>query len=782
MNQFKTNATILATCIVLFSIYSGQMIAQDTWKLLNRLSFHQAMWTTATSEDGKHAVAAGRYGRIYVTSDSGDTWSARGIDIYETLTNASYFSDSGLVLVGESGRVYRTDNHFKDWQSVTVSTDDLLTGVRAINERSIIATGASGAIYRSSNAGRSWSRVFSADAPLRAVAHASEGRFLAAGDRGTVFMSKDSGLTWQRASALVPDSIQLQRVCHVVDSIWMIAGAPSYLAQSADDGGSWIRRRPNAGTPDRYFEAQAMAFTDHGHGVLIDNNWYAPSATTLFTLDSGRTWREGQCASDNLSMTEKLSMKDLAFFPNSLRGIMAGTNNRVSIIGLRPEVWFWPYVYERQIKVSDFLEDASLDQWPLFNVPTDSNTYLWCLGGQSVNRVVEYSGSDDRPLKTWIQSDSTGWRTTDGYQQWVYSSACKLGSSTMHILADSISGPTFDRVKHGHVISTWDGGQTWVHTDVAGASEMQKFLWRSSTSGLIQMQYLRQLALTSDAGRSWELASLPDGYRKLNLEAVSQDGSSFIATGMRIGEQGADLLRSTNGRDWTVVVPNLPTGNRVYRDGRLMVIVDSLKTYHCRISDDGSSAVISDGSASSGAGGASENSLCFANNILVSVRDNGRVFTSADSGISFTGPISSSCLEYMERVDRRPLSTLFSRGSKVYFGKQSNHVICGTVDRTTSSVSEALDIFTNPPYPNPFASATRIRVSWHFNVAPQSLSLKIYNQFGSEVCDLTTQLRDKIDNLASVISWNAEDLPNGMYFVVCRSGREVSSQKLILSR
>ena len=151
-------------------------------------------------------------------------------------------------------------------------------------------------------------------------------------------------------------------------------------------------------------------------------------------------------------------MKDLVFFPNSLRGIMIGTNNCVSIIGLRPEVWFWPYVYDRQIKVSDFLEDASLDQWPLFNVPADSNTYLWCLGGQPVNRVVEYGGSDDRPLKTWIQSDSTGWRTTDGYQQWVYSSACKLGSSIMHILADSITGPTFDRVKHGHVISTWDGG------------------------------------------------------------------------------------------------------------------------------------------------------------------------------------------------------------------------------------------------------------------------------------------------------------------------------------
>ncbi|MBU3679822.1 MAG: T9SS type A sorting domain-containing protein [Candidatus Kapabacteria bacterium] len=776
-----TIVSMISLIILLFKVDGA--VGEDTWKLLNRLSFHQAMLTTATSRDGFHAMAAGRFGRIYVTSDSGDTWSERGIEAYETIMSAAYFSDSGVVAVGESGGVYRTDNHFRDWQRVTVDVGDTLTCVRAISERAVIVTGITGAIYRSTNAGRQWSRVHAADAPLRAVANSRDGRFVAVGDRGTVLVSRDSGVTWERSSELPPDTVKLQRVSHVVDSTWMIAGAPSYLAQSLNGGRSWIRRIPKAGAPNRYFEARAMSFSDNGVGMLIDNDWYTPAAKTLFSLDSGRTWREGQCATETLSMTEKLSMKDVAFFPNSTRGVLAGTNNRVSVVQLRPEEWYWPYVYARFIKVADFLDSASVDLQPAFTVPGDSNTYLWCLRNGKVNSVIEYSGLDDVALKTWIQSDSTGWITAYGYDECVYNSASKPLSTVMHILADSVVRPDgYMREFRGHVISTRDGGQTWQRTVVPGASHMYKFLWKSPMKGLIEMRHDRRLVLTEDGGKSWDLADIPEAYYRLSLETISHDGTSFIVVGIRNDEAGRDLLSSPTGRDWKVIASNLPNGNYVFRDGRLLVIMDSLATYHVAVPNDAWSAAVGDGVEPSGAASSDVGFHCYAGGVLVSVRDNGRVFTSSNDGVSFEGPIRSACLDYIDRVDRSFVTSLFSLGQKVYFGKTSNHVICGTIKSTTSSVNDALDIYTNPPYPNPFHTETKIRISWYLNVSPQSLSLRIYDQYGAEVSDLTTQLRAKAENHASVISWNADGLPNGVYFVVCRSGREVSSQKVVLSR
>lgn len=783
MNGQVYSKSLLLIMMALMLCTIEHVSAQGGWKLLNRLSYHQAMWTTATSRDGLHAVAAGKFGRAYVSSDSGDTWSHRDINIYETLMSAAYFSDSGLVLVGESGKVFRSDNHLRDWQMVAVNEADTLTCVRAISARAIIVTGTSGAIYRSSNAGQNWLRVYTSDAPLRAAANSFDGRFVAVGDRGTVLVSKDSGLTWRRSAQSIADSVKLQCVSHVVDSLWMIAGEPSVLAQSLDDGNSWIRRVPKVGALNRYFEARALAFTSNGIGMLIDNDWYKPAAKTLFTMDSGRTWREGQCATETLSMTEMLSMKDVAFFPNSNRGVLTSTNSRVSVIRLNPEEWFWPWVYDRYVKVSDFLDGYSSDDQPIFNVPADSNTYLWCLNKGGVNRIVEYTSVDDRAIKTWIQSDSIGWNTNDGFQEWVYNSASKQSGSVMHILADSVARRTSSvRDWWGYVISTWDGGQTWIRKNIPEAVGMQRILWQSPLRGLIATRTGLKIPITTDGGFTWDVAERPEGYNYLRIESLSHDGSSYIALGMRPKSATLELLRSQTGREWTVIASNLPDGDFVFRDGRLLVIVDSLETYHVAISNDASSATVSEGMRSSGAPGLEPNLLCFSGDVLVSVRGNGRVYTSADSGLTFKGPLRDTCLSYMNRVDVSFVKNIYNLGNKVYIGMMSNHVMCGPIDRATSSVDDALDIYTNPPYPNPFHAETKIRVSWYFNVPSQTLSLKIYNLYGDEVSDLTAQLRSKVEDFASVVTWNAEGLPDGVYVVVCRSGREVSSQKVILSR
>jgi len=78
-------------------------------------------------------------------------------------------------------------------------------------------------------------------------------------------------------------------------------------------------------------------------------------------------------------------------------------------------------------------------------------------------------------------------------------------------------------------------------------------------------------------------------------------------------------------------------------------------------------------------------------------------------------------------------------------------------------------------YPNPFNSSTTIQ----FNLQhPEVVTLKIYSALGNEVCSLL----NKKDFAAGShnITWDAENLPSGIYFYRLKTASEVSTKKLIL--
>jgi hypothetical protein len=103
-------------------------------------------------------------------------------------------------------------------------------------------------------------------------------------------------------------------------------------------------------------------------------------------------------------------------------------------------------------------------------------------------------------------------------------------------------------------------------------------------------------------------------------------------------------------------------------------------------------------------------------------------------------------------------------------------------DETTNIQETTSDIYTNPPYPNPFSKSTTIAVDWLFTLSAQSLTLKVYNAIGEEVRDLTKDLHAHAQNYRSSLVFDAGNLPDGVYYVVCKGGNHTSTQRLIIAR
>ena len=77
-------------------------------------------------------------------------------------------------------------------------------------------------------------------------------------------------------------------------------------------------------------------------------------------------------------------------------------------------------------------------------------------------------------------------------------------------------------------------------------------------------------------------------------------------------------------------------------------------------------------------------------------------------------------------------------------------------------------------YPNPFNPSTKIRYS-----VPQSLNvvIKVFDILGNEI---ETLINEEKQARTYEITWNAIDLPSGVYFYQLRAGNFVETKKMLL--
>ena len=86
-------------------------------------------------------------------------------------------------------------------------------------------------------------------------------------------------------------------------------------------------------------------------------------------------------------------------------------------------------------------------------------------------------------------------------------------------------------------------------------------------------------------------------------------------------------------------------------------------------------------------------------------------------------------------------------------------------------------LMLDPPYPNPLRDRTLLRFA---SRRPGPVSLDVYDARGRHVSHVG-ELREG-DGIIRTTWWSAGDLPSGVYFVTLRSGGEMKSRRIVITK
>lgn len=765
--QTLLRSTILCGVAILAT---SSLQAQYKWSKLDNSSslYLNTQIASATSNDGKHAITVGRYASVYTSSDGGDSWKLNTLGAIGSLNSATYFSAQGVVVASDNGILYRSMNNGGEWQSIKLTDGIALTCVRHVMGGILLCTSANGDLFRSADEGVSWTKVHSASQPLNEVASTPDGKAMAVGRKGMVLITNDAGLTWKPAVQQAPDSVILLRVAHVRDSTWMIAGDTSYLARSTNNGASWQYIITDTTRKSRRYNVSAMTFTTGGKGVIVDYNLRnTPESDIYFTWDGGVTWKFGQNVFYD-DVAERISISDIRFFSGSLKGVVSGALDRVATIRMIDDSL--PIAYERRDKANTILQPSIP---ALFHASAGVSTFFTAIDSARMQVFSEYDAKGNL-IKVWKSNDSS--------QRMSYTGAQRIGTNTVIIYADTAISFTS---KRGRLLISSDAGATWRSTTPDANRRFNKGFWRTPFDGVIPQIIGISFYKTTDAGMTWQSSNLPTDYSQFFMENFTKDSSGYLGFGLRKNNATLDLMRSTDGLSWQVILSDIPTGTRAWKDGSTLVILGADATHLVSIAPNGSSATLTQLASTDGWASKAGMPL-FVGDTLFHAGNGYDIRFSLDSGRTFR-PLNDPLLRYMQGQvspsNHRP-SAFFNFGGKFLLSTAPTGVtLIGTpFDTTTSVVEQVTDIYTNPPFPNPFTTSTTIKVDWFFTVPLNSMTMKVYNSVGEEVRDLTKEFRSNAQSYASSVVFESKDLPSGVYFAVCKGGVHTSTQKLLIVR
>ena len=242
------------------------------------------------TDDPKHGWLVGSQSTLFETTDGGQTWQPRSLDLGEQkyLLSAISFAGQEGWIVGEPSILLHTNDGGSSWSRILLS--EKLPG----NPNTILALGADsaemttdvGAIYRTTDEGKTWkAMVQEAVGVIRNIARSPDGKYLAVSAKGNFYSIWQPGQdAWEPHNR--NSSRRVQNMGFTQDGrLWMLAR-----------GGQIQFSDPEK--PDEWEEAQYPELsTSWG---LLDLAYRTPneiwvsggSGNLLCSLDGGKTWQK----------------------------------------------------------------------------------------------------------------------------------------------------------------------------------------------------------------------------------------------------------------------------------------------------------------------------------------------------------------------------------------------------------------------------------------------------------------------------------------------------------
>ena len=228
--------------------------------------------------DNNNAVAVGDFGFYHLTTDGGETWNSYSGVNANSLTCLRFVNSSTGFAAGYWGTITKTTNSGITWSALNSNSPSIsFFDIDFLDENTGFVCGSNGTILKTTNAGVNWSPINTGTTTwLRGIDFYDNNHALAVGDNSLILKTSNGGITWDSISGSAFSPIY-SKVKYVTPQYAIIVGNEGKILISSDAGNTWAEQ--NSSTNNNLYGV-----------TIVDTATYfvvGERGTILKTINSG---------------------------------------------------------------------------------------------------------------------------------------------------------------------------------------------------------------------------------------------------------------------------------------------------------------------------------------------------------------------------------------------------------------------------------------------------------------------------------------------------------------
>lgn len=465
-----------------------------TWEAVN-LTDGSPYFYEISFANPLQGIACSSYGKVYVTSDGGQTWTIKQLtpsaDLYTVMILPSGIGFAG----GEYGKLFKTTDFGETWTSVNETFDqDDIAKIFMLDDNNVFLYDDWDAFYWSNNGGQTWSMsVLSNINKAHSMHFFDSQKGLLGDDYGKLLKTTNGGQSWQK---IFDDGETAFYSMSFLNENKGIVGCYDKLMITNDGGQNW----------------QNIEMPDHGdfHAVewKTENIIYAScdGGVIIRSMDGGLSWEmitEGPASSGFIYAA--------AYFDNNT--ILAFTIFPTEIIKSTNRGFSWQ------------------------KIPPPGEGYFRYRNACAISGEVLYVSTFEGKI----------FKTTNGGDSWqLVETGITEQIGSVHFLTADIG---FYVANNGTINRTINGGETW-STVFSGTSNLTKISFFNDQIGLA-VGAGGTILRTTDGGINW--ASISNDNTNIFRDVHFVNQTLVFA----VGEWGRVYRSQDAGLTWSRITTNV---------------------------------------------------------------------------------------------------------------------------------------------------------------------------------------------------------------------------------